>query len=378
MGHDPAKCRVLVVEGPVIASQMAHWQRVVDHGIDLHLAASATGPNQEWWGSGESQGVPTSLFTPRGWVRRGSLWWTYQGLKQLLLEFRPDIVHIAQEPWALFYLQVPLGSYKVVGHGADNLWIHGNPLENWIRLRRAQRILPRLAGFASWNADGIRLAREHGLPSHVPTLIAPTRVSDPDPFRLAAENRLLHRKQLGIGGEFAVGYVGQLLRRKGVDWLIRSLSEARLPNAQLHLFGAGPDEPRLRQLAAEHKVSATFHGSVAPDRIPETMAAVDLLVVPSRTTSAWTEQFGRVVVEAMLAGTPVIASNSGSLPEVVGVGGVVVPENDVTALAHQLVRFSDSGERERQREAGRAWVQRFTPDVMARAFSDFWATVRSR
>lgn len=379
MPQDPSRRRVLVLEGPLISSQMAHWRCISDYGIDLHLAGTMRGPNQEWWVSEKPEGVSTTEFSPRGWLSRGSLWWMYPGLPRLIRELEPDIVHIAAEPWALFYSQVPLDDYRVVGHGADNLWIHGSPVENFVRLRRARRILPRLAGFASWNTDGIRLAREHGLPAQTPTLVAPTRVTDPGPFRSAANNRSLHREQLSIHEEFAIGYVGRLLPKKGVDWLIRSIALARPAVSRLHLFGAGSDEAHLRQLVSELDIPATFHGSVSPDRIPAVMAALDLLVVPSLTTPGWTEQFGRVVIEGMLAGTPVITSDSGSLPEVVGEGGIVVGESDVKALADALALCADPSESVRMRKAALTWVnQRFTPEVMAQAYAEFWLSIRSR
>lgn len=58
------------------------------------------------------------------------------------------------------------------------------------------------------------------------------------------------------------------------------------------------------------------------------MAALEVLVLPSLTVHDWAEQFGRVIVEAMFAGTAVIASSSGSIPEVVADAGILVPEAD--------------------------------------------------
>ena len=63
------------------------------------------------------------------------------------------------------------------------------------------------------------------------------------------------------------------------------------------------------------------------------MNALDALVLPSRTTPRWKEQFGRVIIEAQACETPVIGSSSGAIPDVVGPGGLIFPEGDAAALA---------------------------------------------
>ncbi len=74
-------------------------------------------------------------------------------------------------------------------------------------------------------------------------------------------------------------------------------------------------------------VDVDWSGLCAPGDVPAYLASIDVLVVPrSRTLEHVVEQFGRVVVEAMWAGTPVVVSDSGALPEVVGRFGVIVHE----------------------------------------------------
>ena len=63
------------------------------------------------------------------------------------------------------------------------------------------------------------------------------------------------------------------------------------------------------------------------------MNALDVLVLPSRTTPRWKEQFGRVIIEANACETPVIGSDSGAIPEVIGDAGLVFPERNAEALA---------------------------------------------
>ena len=88
---------------------------------------------------------------------------------------------------------------------------------------------------------------------------------------------------------------------------------------------------------------------------------LDVLVLPSHTTPTWKEQFGRVIVEALWCGVPVVGSDSGEIPwliELTG-GGLVFPEGDREALAAQLRRLREEPAlREQLASAGRATVER--------------------
>ena len=84
---------------------------------------------------------------------------------------------------------------------------------------------------------------------------------------------------------------------------------------------------------------------------------IDVLAVPSLTRPNWKEQFGRVLVEAMASGVPVIGSDSGAIPDIIGDAGLIVPEGDVSALADGLCRLQREDDlRARLMKAGRARV----------------------
>ncbi len=78
---------------------------------------------------------------------------------------------------------------------------------------------------------------------------------------------------------------------------------------------------------------------VAHDEVPAYLNAMDLLCAPSRTTPRWREQFGRMLIEAMACGVPVVASHSGEIPHVVGDAGVIVDEADVARWTEAIERL---------------------------------------
>ncbi len=97
------------------------------------------------------------------------------------------------------------------------------------------------------------------------------------------------------------------------------------------------------------------------------MNNLDVLVLPSRTTSVWKEQFGRVLTEAMACKVPVVGSSSGAIPEVIGDAGLVYPEGDIRELAECLRLLMQSRElRGRLSERGYKRVKSlYTQDVIA-------------
>jgi glycosyltransferase involved in cell wall biosynthesis len=108
---------------------------------------------------------------------------------------------------------------------------------------------------------------------------------------------------------------------------------------------------------------------------------MDLLAAPSLTTPQWREQFGRMLVEAMACGVPVVGSDSGEIPHVLGAAGLVVPEGDADALAGALgTLLADPSLRARLAAAGRARAQAefALPRVAARHLAFFEHLLPSR
>jgi glycosyltransferase involved in cell wall biosynthesis len=158
---------------------------------------------------------------------------------------------------------------------------------------------------------------------------------------------------------FTVGYAGRLVEMKGLADLLAAVRELSAP-VQLLLIGNGEMRPSLEgQQIPGSEVRVI--DDLTHDQMPRGYAQLDVVVLPSHTTATWKEQFGRVIVEALWCGVPVVGSDSGEIPWLIGLtgGGLTFPEGDSHALAARLAELRDDPElRARLARDGRATVER--------------------
>jgi glycosyltransferase involved in cell wall biosynthesis len=368
----PDQLRTLVVTSALVPSQLHTWQAASElPGIDLHVAGSLRVDTSEsypgplgipCWGTVHPLGAT-------GIPRRGRLWWRLDGLEALIGHLRPDVVHVHSEAWGLLVSQALGAGAPTVAHGAENVSLsHGGWAEARIRRLVATRNARRLAGYASWNQAGIAVLRANGLRADAPVAVAPAIAPDPAPFAVPTP-RPSRR------GPRRIAYVGRLVPEKGVQWLISCL--AGLDEVVLRIIGTGSYESELRRQVRRSSVATEWAGEVTAPELPFALADVDVVVVPSLTSPGWSEQFGRVVCEAMYAGIAVVASDSGALPEVVGDAGVVVPELDHRRLHDELRSLVSDDDHCRQLgERGRTWsLEQLAPAAAATNLGHLWREV---
>ncbi|MCA9581169.1 MAG: glycosyltransferase family 4 protein, partial [Myxococcales bacterium] len=147
----------------------------------------------------------------------------------------------------------------------------------------------------------------------------------------------------GTRDPFQILFVGALLRGKGLDVLLEAMAKVR-SSAHLLVVGTGAQEALFREFASELGLAArvTFAGQLDRPSLARAYAESACLVVPSRSP----ETFGLTGPEAMLHGTPVIASAVGGMGEwlVDGVTGLAFPSGDAEALAGAIHRVLDNPE----------------------------------
>jgi len=158
---------------------------------------------------------------------------------------------------------------------------------------------------------------------------------------------------------------GRLHRQKGFDCLIHAMAvvHAAYPRVKLLILGEGEEENNLKKLARSLELIDTIQFMGLRPDVDRLLHCIDLFVLPSR----W-EGLPNAVLEAMAAGKPVVATEVGGIPELVvqGVTGVIVPPQDVQALAEAIkALLSDEPRALTMGAAGRERVQRhFSIDAM--------------
>ena len=147
-------------------------------------------------------------------------------------------------------------------------------------------------------------------------------------FQEAADLRDETRDRLGLTG-LTVLYAGRLVPHKGVGDLVRAMEGL---DAELLVVGDGSSRAGLEGLASKLGVQATFTGFIDHGEVPAHYAAADIVCYPSLY-----EPLGNVVLEAMAAGRPIVATDAGGMGEVYEPGtGALVPPGDVAALREAL------------------------------------------
>lgn len=168
---------------------------------------------------------------------------------------------------------------------------------------------------------------------------------------------------------FTVGYAGRLVPEKGLGDLLAAVRRLD-PPVELLLAGNGPLRATLEGQPIPGSHVQVLAG-LAHEAMAATYARMDVLVLPSRTTRRWKEQFGRVIVEALSCGVPVIGSDSGEIPWLIRLvdGGLIFEEGNVDELVARLVLLRARPElRSRLAATGRATVERlFTVTAVADA-----------
>lgn len=289
----------------------------------------------------------------------------YPRLSELVQRSQPQILHIEEEPYNLATFQTTRLARRVGARKVFFTWqnIHRRypPPFCWIETYNLRHADCALAG----NREAEAVLRAKGYTG--PVAVVPQFGVDPTVFTPAEE--LCPEKDAAT---FVIGYLGRLVEAKGVETLLRATAGLDAERVwRLHLVGSGPLEGHLRRLASELGIAGRvrFEGWVASTEMPARLRMLDTLVLPSLSRPNWKEQFGRVLVEAMACGVPVIGSDSGEIPHVIGDAGLVFPEGNVEALRRQLARLmADAPFRAELAARGRARVlARYTQTRIAEA-----------
>ena len=178
-------------------------------------------------------------------------------------------------------------------------------------------------------------------------------------------------------------YAGNLLASKGVEDLIRAFAilRGRGVDCRLRILGEGPERESLQEVAATLGIGdgIDWSGFLPQQAMPAEYASSSVVVLPTRGNE---EGLGLTLVEALLAGTAVVGTRAGGIPEIVidGETGLLAHERDPTDLADKLsVLLTDPDQRAKLAEQGHRHVrQRFDPNASVDAFLDLLQRANGR
>lgn len=297
-------------------------------------------------------------------------------LRRHIRDFAPDLVYIYHEPYAAATFQMLRATRSAVDvpvgvRSAQNL-LKRYPTP----FRQSEAYVYSQSDFAVVVSDNVAdVMRRKGY--RKPVAVVPMPV-DLSAFSPAPQRR--ERK----GEPLRVGFVGRLVPEKGADTAIRAVAAVQGPKVVLQIIGSGADEQRLRALADSLRIRdrIDWRGALDREAVAAAYKEMDLLVVPSRATKRWSEQFGRVVIEAAAAAVPAVASRSGELPFLIDqIGaGWTVRESDHQDLAAKLTQLAN--ERSTLLEAGitarRSVQEHFSDEAIVASLAETFSGAVSR
>jgi glycosyltransferase involved in cell wall biosynthesis len=238
-------------------------------------------------------------------------WRTRAELSRVITSWRPDVVHSHLRRGTRYVSQLRTG----VPHLATlHIGLNG---AHYLRANG-------LVCIADWQVQAVAASPFPGHVFHIPNSLVPQP-------RLRPDRRAELRRAAGAAGsDFLIGGVGRLTAGKGFDVLIEAFRRAALPETKLVIVGEGSERSRLERLAGDAPVRFMGFRHDAKDWFQ----AFDLFISPSRR-----EPFGRVIIEALDAGTPVVATDALGPRDIAARFPLdLVPASDVDALVVALRR----------------------------------------
>lgn len=335
-------------------------------GLGCAIAAAVPAGSERRGASaafGDDAGVLIAPIATRS--TPSGLRWDGRALRRLFSEFRPELIQLEEPPTApgaasvaraARQLEIPLVLFT-----AESV---AHPITVTERLRR-RAVLRAVRGIIAENhRAGALLAQ---LRPNLPSVVVPqVGITIPPPQSPPAS------------AGFTIGFFGRLVPERGVDLLLRACVHLA-GNWRLELVGTGPAQEELEALAARLGIAArvTWHGALTREALADVWRTLHSVVLPSRSTPHWVEPVGQAALEAMARSVPVVATQSGALPDVVGTAGLLVPEDDVPALTEALQELmNDPTLRTRLGTEGRRRVlSQFSDDAVARRTLAFWRSI---
>jgi len=327
----------------------------------------------------EVEATPDDLFsvhTARTYLSKHIQLFAYDPgpIVAALRRHRPHLIDLSHEPYSVACAEVLslcgwfAPKAPIVMHVNQNILHRYPPPFNWLE----QRAFKRVSAAYVCSKTVSDVLRAKGFDKPTPLITYGVNLKD---FCPRAEVRN------GTARKPTIGFIGRMLPGKGLPVLADALVKLKNEDWQVLLIGDGSEREQFERRLADHDLldRAQFTGAISYNLVSRYFDQMDVLVIPTQTTKRVREQFGRVIVEGMASGVPVIGSTCGAIPEVIGDAGLVFKEGDADALASALRQtLSDKGLCERMSRAGLARVQQYSWERVAEKTYELYQQVLKR
>lgn len=253
---------------------------------------------------------------------------------------------------------------------------------NWTDLTAAVSLYGRLDRLALTRFDRVAAVSEAVAGILTAARVPPNVVSIipngvPTEQFVAADSGKLAQLENHTG--LVVGMVGRLVKDKGFDYVLRGARQllAEFPDTRFLLVGDGPQREELLQISRDQSLQENVLFAGYSSDLPRVYGSMDILVLPS-----FVEGMPMVVLEAMAAGKPVVATRVGAIPSIVtqGHNGLLINPGDSSALIEALRRLlGDAALRKRMGEQGQALIHRsYSARIMAQRYLTLYSQAFKR
>jgi phosphatidylinositol alpha-mannosyltransferase len=335
-------------------------------GHDVWIITSKYGKEREDEGRVIRLGTGYA-FPANGSMGRVTLGWQFkQQARELLAEHRFDILHF-HEPFVPFLSPTVLDQSDTVNIATFHAFGGFSP-SYWVGKWFAGRLNDKLHGRIAVSGAARHFISRYfpGDYRIIPNGVDLDRFADAEPYEELRD------------GTVNILFVGRFEERKGLIHLLRAYHRLRKRHvdARLLIIGSGPKQREYRRFVGLRQVrDVEFLGRASDDAKARYFASADIFCAPATGQ----ESFGIVLLEAMAAGVPIVASDIHGYKNVVqrGVQGLLVEPRNHRALAAALYRLSsDADLRHRMGEEGRAKAPEYSWDRVTEQIVDFYREVR--
>ncbi len=306
--------------------------------------------------------------------RQGAFLYDEPSLERALDAFQPDVLLHEQEVYTLGAGQIAAVASRRSLPVVMFVWENVDRKLALPRRLLSRYVMKRCAGLLAGSVAAARVHKDWGFCGPievVPQMGVPSVVSAPAWGRRDPDC-------------FQITFAGRLIASKGVDCLLRAVAALPLRDTPVRctVAGDGPERAALEELTRSLGIAerVSFSGAIPFQEIASLLQRSDVLVLPSRRSRVWEEQFGRILIEAMAQGTVTVGSRTGAIPEVIGADELLFEENDHAGLAVLLAGLEADPARFRRLQSF-LWQRAsdcYLNDVLAYQRVKFLARLRTR